>query len=50
MIIEYIERGQVMVCNEQTMEFTSPITRTAIQSGVTPRQGADREEGETLSL
>ena len=26
MVIEYIERGQVMVCDESTMTFYSPIT------------------------
>ena len=30
MVIEYVERGQIMVCDEQTMEFTSPITRGAL--------------------
>lgn len=35
MVIEYVERGQIMVCNEKTMEFTSPITRSALSLGMT---------------
>ena len=26
MVLEYIEKGQVMVCNQTTMKFYSPIT------------------------
>ena len=31
MVIEYIEKGQVMVCDLETMKFTSPITRMLIK-------------------
>lgn len=30
MVIEYIEKGQVMVCDVNTMKFTSPLTRIFI--------------------
>lgn len=26
MVIEYVEKGQVMVCDMETMNFTSPIS------------------------
>ena len=32
MILEYIEKGQIMVCNQSTMTFYSPIT--SIRLGV----------------